>query len=115
MKKPLFVITLCGLMAAGLPAFAESPDVETMNKLNKMTPEQRDAFHKERQDKWNAMSKEEKLKAIEDRRKEHRQKMDDKWNRMSDDEKIKHVEGRMGRSGPGGSELKGPPPHVIAE
>jgi|GEM_PF-5754402 len=110
MKKPLFVITLCSLMTASMAATAESPDVETMNKLNKMTPEQRDAFHKERQDKWKAMNKEEKLKAIEDRRREHRQKMDEKWNRMSDDEKIKHVEERMNRGGPGGSELKGPPP-----
>lgn len=102
MKRILFAIMLSGLIMGNSVVLAESPDRATMDKLNKMTPEQRDAFLKERQNKWGSMSKEEKLKVIEERRKTHIQQMDDKWKSMSDDEKIKHVEERMNRGGPAG-------------
>ena len=44
---------------------------------------------------WQGLSNAEKLERIEQRRAEFRKKMDDKWNAMSDEEKLKHVEKKM--------------------
>lgn len=62
-----------------------------------MSPEEREAFHKERKAKWEALSDAEKVKMIEERRAEKRKEMDARWSSMSDAEKIRHVEERMQR------------------
>lgn len=71
-------------------------DKEMYEKIKNMTEEERTTFHEERKAKWESMSKEEKLKVINEKRDERRKRMDEEWNSMSDDEKIKFVEEKMG-------------------
>lgn len=98
MKYLLSILALISFIATAPLAYAEPPQGggEGMKeKMKNMTPEEREAFHKERKAKWNAMSKEEKLKEIEERRSKRLKKMKETWNAMSDDEKITHVENKM--------------------
>ncbi len=57
--------------------------------LKEMSPEERKAFKKERKEKWAAMSKEEKLAHIEERRKERLKNMDETFGSMADEDKVK--------------------------
>lgn len=75
------------------PAHAEGDWKADREKMKNMSPEDREKFMQERKAKWDALSKEEKLKMIEERRKQR----EARWNAMSDDEKIEHVEKKMKR------------------
>ncbi len=70
---------------------------EWHEKMKDMSPEERKAFMEERKAKWEAMSTEEKVKLIEEKRAERRKAMDEKWEAMSDEEKVEHVEDKMER------------------
>ena len=94
---------LCGLalLVAMLAWPALAQDFERMapkerhETLKNMTPEQREEFKKARQEKWNAMSDNEKVKLIEERRSQYLKEREEEWNRMSDREKIERAEKRM--------------------
>lgn len=95
----LFTALILGsALAFTTPAFADSHEGKHGKKweeIKKLSPEEREKFKAERKAKWDALSKEEKLKVIEERRANMRQKMDERWNAMSDDEKIAFTEKRF--------------------
>ncbi|MCI5049358.1 MAG: hypothetical protein MRY32_03395 [Rickettsiales bacterium] len=108
MLKHLLILTCSVLALNAAPAYAEHHEGGMREKIKNMSPEERAAFHKERKEKWEKMSKEEKLQTIEEKRQKRLEKMEERWESMSDDEKIKHVEQKMERR----KKFKGhKPPH----
>lgn len=99
--KTLIISTMLAgsVMAAELPDFDAMSHEQRREAMKSMTPEQREAFHKARKAKWEAMSKDEKLKLIEEKRAKFKTEREAEWNSMSDDEKIKHAEKRMQQKG----------------
>lgn len=97
------IITLCLLslmfsvptLAADLPDFDKMTYEERREAMEKMSPEEREAFHKARKEQWDAMSDSEKLQLIEQKRTEMRAARDARWSAMSDAEKIKYAEEKM--------------------
>lgn len=117
-KTTLLTTAMLLSVAAFQPALAEEPSDTDLSKTapreryKNMSDDERKAFHEKRKEKWQGMSKEEKLEVIEKRRAEKIKKMEEKWNSMSDDEKISFVEKRMkghhgGRAGYGEHESRG--------
>lgn len=103
MLKLLPALSMIGMLAFSPLAMAESPDLDSLSykerkeKIKEMSAEERKAYFDNRQEQWNAMGKEEKLKVIEERRTERMKRYEEKWQGMSDDEKIEHVEKKMQR------------------
>ncbi len=96
----LFVCILAIAMAGNSYAeenFEGLSREEKRAELESMSPEERKAFFEERKQKWQSMSQEEKLQAIEQKRTEKLKRMEEKWDSMSAEEKIRHVEERMKR------------------
>ena len=99
--KPLLYTTIAAFTLSAGAALAEMPNLKDMSPeerraaIENMTPEQREKFKAARQEKWQGMSQDEKLKVIEERREEMLQKREEKWNSMSADEKIKKAEEMM--------------------
>ena len=100
-KTPLYSALLIGAaITFSTPAFAgprEEMGEKSWEEIQQMSPQEREKFNAERKAKWDALSKDEKLKMIEERRTQRRKEMDAHWQSMSDDEKIEHVEKRMER------------------
>jgi predicted Fe-S protein YdhL (DUF1289 family) len=85
------------LITASLPAMAEEgfrdgPDGERIEKFKNMSEDERATFIKKRKAKWDAMSRDEKLKEITERHERIKSRRDEKWNSMSDAEKLKFIE-----------------------
>lgn len=103
MKRMLSTLSVIGLLVISPVALAQVADLDNLSwkerkeKLEAMTPEEKTKYFEDRQKQWDAMPKAEKLKVIEERRAKRMKRMEDKWNGMSDDEKIAHVEKKMER------------------
>jgi hypothetical protein len=63
-------------------------------KMKEMSPEERSAFKKERKEKWDAMSRDDKLAHIEQRRQQRLQKMEEAFNSMSNEDKVNYFNER---------------------
>ena len=97
-------MTLAMMMVAvglTLPAMAETADLRNMSPqerhkaIQNMSPEERESFKKARQEKWQGMSQDEKLEAIEKRRSEMIRERESHWNSLSPEEKIRKAEEKM--------------------
>lgn len=94
-----FVLALLGVTFAA--ATAQAQDFHDMSReerretIRNMSPEEREQFHKARREKWQSLSDAEKVRLIEERRRERREKMDARWEAMSDQEKIRFAEEKM--------------------
>lgn len=90
MKKILAATAFALIFAGANPAMAFGGDDGRHGEFKKMSKEERDAKKAE----WQGLSKEEKVKLIEEKRERKLKRMDEKWSKMSDDEKIRFVEER---------------------
>lgn len=100
MKQKILGTLLVGAALVLSPAAFAAEDGAEKPKFDReafknLSPEERQKFFEERKAKWEALSRDEKLKSINERHDEMRKKMDDHWNSLSDDDKLKFAEERM--------------------
>ena len=95
-------------LAAEEPAKEASPKVEVKERAFKastpehaqkmrmrMSEEERQKFFAEREEKWKAMTKEEKVKFLNEQHAQRIKATQDRWAGLNDDQKIKQYENRI--------------------